>query len=168
MCDVPAIQAILRSAMGFAVLSSSGSCPVSKVHKPAHLHKPRKLRRNAKENKNVLMEKEGKEVIFLTFPCRALSSITSKSTQACICKYMYTELLQYSEEIQEHQKAPTEPPQNLAPVPNLTCLPFQSMSARLHQLHCINGAVAELMVTSGQDFTHSVHCVSTEQSSVCL
>lgn len=52
------------------------------------------------------MEKKGKEVIFLTFPYRSMSSITGKSMEAYICKYMFPELLQYLEELQEHQKAP--------------------------------------------------------------
>lgn len=115
---------------------------------PCGLHKSRKPRRNAKENKNVLSgeERKGKEVIFLTFPCRAKYSVTGKNLQACVCKYMHTELFCSTQKRSSSiRKLHTEPPQILAPVPNpSSCLPFQSMSGRLHQLQCISGAVAEI------------------------
>lgn len=106
------MQAILHSAMGFAVLRSSGSCPAGFTNQG-------NLEEMQKKIKMFWVEEEGKEGIFLTFPCRAKTSITGKSTQACICKYMHTEVFFSTQKrFRSIRKLHTEPPQILAPVPN--------------------------------------------------
>lgn len=139
---------------------------------PCGLWKPRKPRRNGKENqiqlfKLFLVEEEEKEGIFLTFPCRTKSSITCRNTQACFHTNTHTRIsLAVLRRASGASESSTLKLAWFWLVSLHLVLGWPSRMCQQLSISCtaLVGMWQRLTVASGKSFAHSVHCISAAHS----